>query len=182
MEFDLILSEKDKRDLLETARLSIYAGLYRKKVSYPQTGPAAQEKCGAFVSLHLNGTLRGCIGYIRSDKPLQQTIIDAAKSAAFSDYRFQPLDPSEFNEIDLEISVLSPFELIDDVNIIIPGKHGLYISKGFHSGLLLPQVATEYNWNRKEFLANTCRKAGLEKDSWKDPDCKIEIFTALVFS
>ncbi len=182
MDKNFSLSESEKKILLEAARAVILSELDNSSPSLPKACGNLLEKCGAFVSLHIKKKLRGCIGYIRSDKSLLNTVIDAAKSSAFSDYRFRPLTASEFSQIEIEISVLSPFQVIDDISIIKPGLHGLYISGGGRSGLLLPQVAVEYNWNRNEFLSHTCMKAGLPADAWKTGNYKIEIFTAIVFS
>jgi AmmeMemoRadiSam system protein A len=125
--------------------------------------------------------LRGCIGHIRADHPLHATIKDMAIAAAFEDPRFSPLSRKEFDKIDIEISVLTPFKRITDINAIEVGKHGIYIVKGFYSGLLLPQVATEYGWDRVAFLEHTCNKAGLPKDAWKEKDTEIYLFSADVF-
>ena len=104
-----------------------------------------------------------------------------AIAAAFNDPRFPPLNPDELRDVTLEISVLSPLKIINDIREIEVGIHGLYITKGFHSGLLLPQVATEYKWDRLTFLEETCHKAGLHPNAWKDKDTKIYIFSADVF-
>lgn len=176
------LSESEKTVLFKSARLSILSEFDKSSPSCPEPDGNLKINCGAFVSLHIKTTLRGCIGYIRSDKPVLNTVIDAAKSAAFSDYRFRPLTISEFNQINIEISVLSPFREIKDISQITPGLHGLYITGNGRSGLLLPQVATEYKWTRSEFLSHSCRKAGLPPDTWKTGKCKIELFTAIVFS
>jgi AmmeMemoRadiSam system protein A len=182
MSFDLQLTDSDKAALLKTARLSIESHFSSQVQNYPRLSKAANGNYGAFVSLHSGGTLRGCIGYIRSEKPLLQTITEAAKSAAFSDYRFKPVSAAEVKQLEIEISVLSPFKPVKKPDEIIVGRHGIYITSQSKSGILLPQVATEYNWNKREFLSQTCRKAGLPKDAWKQDDCKIEIFTAVVFS
>ncbi|MCL5071420.1 MAG: AmmeMemoRadiSam system protein A [Actinobacteria bacterium] len=140
------------------------------------------EKCGAFVTITLNGKLRGCIGNIRAVNPLWETIKMMAKEAALNDPRFYPLIPRDIENIEIEISVLSPFKLINNINEIIIGKHGLFIKKGFYQGLLLPQVATDYNWDRIQFLKETCNKAGLYENSWQEKNCEIYIFSATVFS
>ena len=112
--------------------------------------------------------------------PLYKATSDCAISAAVKDYRFSPLQEDELDEIDIEISALTPLEKIDDINQIKVGEHGLYISRSPYSGLLLPQVATEYGWNRETFLAQTCRKAGLPEDAWKK-GADIYIFSAQIF-
>ena len=139
------------------------------------------EKCGAFVTLHKKGELRGCIGYIEGHKPVPDTIREMAVSAAFKDPRFSPLKANEYDLIDLEISVLSPIEKVNDISEIVVGRDGLIITRGHNRGLLLPQVATEYAWDRKTFLEQTCRKAGLPVNAWKDSTTVIEKFSAQVF-
>ena len=140
-----------------------------------------QEKRGAFVTLKRKGQLRGCIGYTQAFKPLSQTIMEMAQAAAFQDPRFPPLAKNELGDLDIEISVLTPFRSIQDIKDIEVGKHGLFIERGGYSGLLLPQVATEYHWDRQTFLEHTCLKAGLPKDAWKDKNTKIQVFSAEIF-
>jgi len=140
-----------------------------------------KEQRGAFVTLNKHGSLRGCIGYIEGYKPLYEAVAEMAEAAAFRDPRFMPLTQDEWKDIEIEISVLTPLERITDINQIKAGKHGIYIKKGFYSGLLLPQVATEYGWDRKTFLEQTCRKAGLPSDAWKEEDTVIYIFSADIF-
>ena len=139
------------------------------------------EKCGAFVTLHKKGELRGCIGYIEGHKSVPDTVKEMAVSAAFKDPRFSPLRADEYDLIDLEISVLSPIEKVTDLSEIVVGRDGLIITRGYNRGLLLPQVAAEYGWNRETFLEQTCRKAGLPANAWKDPSVIIEKFSAQVF-
>jgi AmmeMemoRadiSam system protein A len=139
------------------------------------------EKRGAFVTLKTHKQLRGCIGHIAAIKPLSQTVIDMAQAAAFQDPRFPPLSKNELNDLEIEISALTPFRTIQDIQEIQVGKHGLYIERGFHSGLLLPQVAVEYGWDTQTFLEQTCQKAGLPRDAWKDKKTKIQIFSAEIF-
>jgi AmmeMemoRadiSam system protein A len=139
------------------------------------------EKRGAFVTLKIKGQLRGCIGHTQAMKPLSQTVIDMAEAAAFQDPRFPPLSKQELKDLSVEISALTPFKQIKDINEIQVGKHGLLIERGFNAGLLLPQVATEYGWDRETFLEHTCRKADLPKDAWKDKKTKIQVFSAEVF-
>lgn len=118
---------------------------------------------------------------IEASQPLNKTVQKMAVQAAFNDPRFKGLSPSELDEIDIEISILTPLKRVDDVEKIQVGKHGLYIRKGHRAGILLPQVATEHGWNRTQFLEYTCRKAGLPSDSWKDEETEIHAFTADVF-
>ena len=138
-------------------------------------------KRGAFVTLKKSGHLRGCIGYIKAYKPLGETVQEMAIAAAFNDPRFPSLKPDEVKQLTFEISVLSPFKRIKDINEIEVGKHGLYMIRGYKSGLLLPQVAVEYKWNRETFLQETCYKAGLPPDAWMDEETEIYIFSADYF-
>jgi AmmeMemoRadiSam system protein A len=141
-----------------------------------------KEKCGSFVTLHTNGSLRGCIGYIEGIKTIPETVKEMALSSAFKDPRFSSLKREEYKEIDIEISILSPIEKVNDINDIVVGRDGIIITKGFNRGLLLPQVAVEQGWDRDTFLTHTCYKAGLPGDSWKKDGVIIEKFSAQVFS
>ena len=179
---ELNLTTDEKKILLQTARKSIESRLFAKMVDYPEPTPTLHENCGAFVTLHLKNNLRGCIGYVTGIKPLFETVKEIAQAAAFSDPRFPTLSRDEFPKIEIEISVLSPLMKINDFNKIEVGKHGLMVHKGIYSGLLLPQVATEYHWNRDQFLSHTCQKAGLSPHAWKTEKLDVEIFTALVFN
>jgi AmmeMemoRadiSam system protein A len=176
------LSSEEKKLLLTAARESIRKELEDTKI--PEVNYSAYPKLkmelGAFVTLKINADLRGCIGYIIGQKPLYETILEAAKQAAFGDPRFIPLSREEFNNIDIEISVLSPFEQIKSYDEIEVGKHGLLLDEGARA-VLLPQVASEQNYNRAEFLTALCHKAGLYGDYWKERLLKIKVFTALVF-
>ncbi len=180
---DLGLTDDEKKILLELARSTIESRIKgtASREGTPETD-TLRENRGAFVSLHRKGHLRGCIGYIQAVKPLFQTIQEMALSAAFQDPRFDPLAADELDDLDIEISVLTPFKEITDVDEIEVGKHGIMLNKGAFSGLLLPQVATEYGWDRDTFLDHTCMKAGLPPGAWKDADTKIFIFSADVFS
>ncbi|MGB9607641.1 MAG: AmmeMemoRadiSam system protein A [bacterium] len=176
------LSEEDKRELLKIARTSIEEYLRKGEIpTFSPTSPALQERKGAFVTLKKAGFLRGCIGMIEPLKPLYQTVAEMAVAAAVEDPRFYPLTLEELPLIKIEISVLSPLEKVKDVKEIEVGKHGLYIVKGFYRGLLLPQVATENNWDRETFLQHTCLKAGLTSNCWQEGDTEIYKFSAEVF-
>ncbi len=177
------LTDADKTLLLKQARASIEAHLNDTAVpAVNAPSPILCERRGAFVSLHRQGRLRGCIGYLEAVKPLLQTVREMAAAAAFHDLRFRPLQKDELADLEIEISVLSPMQLIKSTDEIEVGTHGLYIVQGFCRGLLLPQVATEYNWDRLTFLEQTSCKAGLSPDGWKDPSSKIYIFTAAIFA
>jgi len=180
---DMNLSPADKKLLLEVARDSIAARLTGKAAtSAPTSSPVLREPRGAFVSLHRQGQLRGCIGYIEAVKPLLETVKDMAPAAAFQDPRFRPLAADELADLEIEISVLTPMQLIKNVDEIEVGKHGLYLVRGMNRGLLLPQVATQYHWDRQTFLEQTCYKAGLPPDAWKDPNTQIYTFSAEIFA
>lgn len=142
--------------------------------------PALQTPQGAFVTITIGGELRGCIGTFREDTPLFRTVAQMAVAAAREDPRFPPLTAAELPKTHVEISALTPMRPVNDVREIEVGRHGLYITKGFNSGVLLPQVATEYGWDRTTFLEQTCRKAGLPKNAWQE-GAKILSFEAEVF-
>ena len=177
------LSNKDRTLLLRVARQSIEAGLEGRPVPRRADLPAAlRERAGAFVTLHLQHALRGCIGYIEPRFPLYEAVEEVAQKAAFDDPRFPPLIREELEQVEIEISVLSPLHKIGSVEEIEIGKHGLVIEAGYARGLLLPQVATEYGWGKEQFLTQTCRKAGLPGDSWKRSHVNIFVFQCDVFS
>jgi hypothetical protein len=178
---DSPLSEQGKVTLLSVARQSIKTYLEENKPNdFEITFPSLLEKRGAFVTLHKDHELRGCIGTFITEKPLYETVIDMAIGAATKDPRFQPLDLDELDNVSIDISVLSELNLIDDVSRIEIGKHGIFIIKGPYKGVLLPQVATENMWDRNTFLEHTCVKAGLQPDAWKE-GCEIYIFSAEIF-
>ena len=179
---DLGLNAEEKKTLHDIAHAVIWNMATSKPVpAFNITSERLKELRGAFVTVTKKGNLRGCIGHIRGTKPLYQTVEEMAAAAAFDDPRFSPITKDELKDLELEISVLTPFKQITDVKEIEVGKHGLYIQKGFYSGLLLPQVATEYKWDRDTFLEQTCRKAGLPSNAWKEKDIKIFIFSADIF-
>lgn len=179
------LSDAQKQRLIEIARTTIE--------EYVRTGvaPEFQESDarlnveeGAFVTIHKNGQLRGCIGNVLGRGPLYQTVRNMAVAAATQDPRFPQVTVSELDDLEVEVSVLSRPWRIKDPNEVQVGTHGVIVSKGlFHQGLFLPQVATDQGWNREQFLSYLCaHKAGLPADAWKDPSVKLEVFTAQVFS
>ncbi|MFA4916059.1 MAG: AmmeMemoRadiSam system protein B [Syntrophales bacterium] len=176
------LSEIEKETLLDIAKKTIEGKLTGRSVPESKAKSARlREKRGAFVTLKKHGQLRGCIGYIKAIKPLQETIEEMAIAAAFDDPRFPPLTCEEMEHLTIEISVLTPLKEIKDINEIEVGMHGIHIVKSFYSGLLLPQVAVEHKWDRLTFLEQTCYKAGLPPQAWKDKDTKIYIFSADIF-
>ncbi len=179
---DLGLTDKEKAFLHKIARSAIVNRLKgRESLKFTTDLDNLKKKMGAFVSLHRKGNLRGCIGFIQPVKPLYEIVPEMAVSAAFQDPRFEPLREEELENLDIELSVLTPMKLLRDINEIEIGKHGLMIVKDHFSGLLLPQVASEYGWDRKTFLRQTCLKAGLPPDSWEQDDTDVYLFSADVF-
>jgi AmmeMemoRadiSam system protein A len=177
------LERGQKLILLRLARQAIDRWVGEGLRQIEESGdPALVELAGAFVTLHRLGELRGCIGRIRADRPLERVVQEVAMSAATGDPRFPPIKHPDIIEIDLEISVVSPFEPMKDLNEIEIGRHGLMVSETYASGLLLPQIASEYGWDPQTFLEHTCMKAGLPKDHWQTTTLKIEKFSAEVFS
>jgi AmmeMemoRadiSam system protein A len=176
------LSEDDRRSLLALARRAIAdaVSLQKSAEALPQNGVFA-EKRGVFVTLHARGRLRGCIGVIEAFEPLGESIARCAANAALRDPRFPPVQVEDIPELQIELSLLSPLELILPENIEI-GNHGLLISQGFKRGLLLPQVAVEHRLGREQFLDETCRKAGLNAKAWQEPETRILGFTCEVFA
>jgi AmmeMemoRadiSam system protein A len=179
-----VLTQSQRTQLLSIARRSIEAILdgRRPDVDAAALDPELTRPSGAFVSLHTtDGDLRGCIGSIQAVAPLFQAIASNAVNAAFRDPRFVPVKREDLSNLHIEISVMSPIERVQDVAEIEVGRHGLIVSRGSRAGLLLPQVATEYGWDRETFLRQTCAKAGLPPDFWRSPECRIECFSAEVF-
>jgi len=178
-----LLNAKEKERLLQIARETLKAYLNNgEKLSVEEDDPILNKEMGAFVTLDKNGQLRGCIGNIIGKGPLYQTVSDMAIEAGIHDPRFSPVSPEELEDIDIEISVLSPLKKIDNPDQIVMGKHGVMVKKGFRSGVYLPQVAVETGWNREEFMNSLCmQKAGIPRDSWKNKGCDIYIFSAEVF-
>ncbi len=178
------LTKEEKRILLMAARESIrslFTDGNCPKVDY-EKHPVFKSKAGAFVTLTLEGELRGCIGYIIGYGPLFETVCDAAIQAAKNDPRFSPLTEEEFKKVEIEISVLSePFPM-QSYDEIIVGKHGLIVEEMGRRGLLLPQVPVEHNMTKEEFLSALCMKAGLPQNLWKEKTLNISMFTATVFS
>ena len=177
------LSKKEKKELLVIARNTIETYLSTGKIpeiNKKNLTPVMQENCGAFVTLHKEGALRGCIGRFTASEPLYNVVQQMAIAAATQDHRFEIVTLDEMKEIDVEISVLTPMKKIDSIDEIELGKHGIYIKKGFSSGTFLPQVASETGWTKEEFLGYCSRnKAGLGWEGWKDAE--IFIYEALVF-
>ncbi|MBN2288966.1 MAG: AmmeMemoRadiSam system protein A, partial [Candidatus Glassbacteria bacterium] len=176
------LTDQEKQYLLKLARDVIcYVVAGGERPSAEAITPVLAEKRGAFVTIKKKGQLRGCIGYLEAVKPLVETVSEMAAAAALRDHRFPPVSPGELDQLELEISVMSPIHRVADTAKIQVGHHGLIIRRGALQGLLLPQVATEYGWDRETFLAQTCRKAGLPPDAWKMEGTEISAFSAEVF-
>ena len=176
------LTDESKEELLRIARESISAAVRGGTIpDFTVSNEELNENRGAFVTIKIGGNLRGCIGYTLPVDSLYKVVSEVAQSAALHDPRFPALTENELEEIDIDISALTPLEKIEDISEIEVGKHGLFIERAGFKGLLLPQVATEYGWDRITFLEHTCRKAGLPKDAWKKPDTIIRIFSADVF-
>lgn len=179
---DLGLNEQEKQTLRNIVKTVVECKARGEPVpEWKVDAPILKENRGAFVTIKRRGQLRGCIGQIEGKGPLYKTVEEMAEAAAFRDPRFHAVMGQELLELEYEISVLTPFHRIDDVSEIEVGKHGLYIKRGWQSGLLLPQVATEYGWDRQTFLEHTCAKAGLPSDAWKDKNAEIYVFSADVF-
>jgi AmmeMemoRadiSam system protein A len=176
------LAKQEKLELLKLARRAIESLLRERRAEVvPAEGLGLNQPGGAFVTLHREGRLRGCIGRIRSHDPLYRTVQEMAVAAASQDFRFKPLQTDELVELDIEISALSVPRPIRPEEVEV-GTHGLIVSQGLSSGLLLPQVATQYGWDAKTFLRETCQKAGLNPEAWQNAGIRIEAFTAEVFS
>lgn len=177
------VTKDEKEILLKAARQSILSSFNeaeKPEINYTAY-PLLKLEMGAFVTLRIDEELRGCIGYIVAVGPLFETVCESAQSAAFNDPRFTGLTREEFDKIKIEISVLSPFEPIKSYDEIEVGKHGLLLDEGGRA-VLLPQVASENNMNREQFLTALCHKAGLYGEYWKERMLKIKVFTATVFS
>ncbi len=180
---DFVLSDDEKRMLKEIALTSIKDSLDGKRIALPTLNSqltTLNSKCGAFVSLHKQGRLRGCIGHFGEDVPLHEIVAEMARAAAFEDPRFMPVTKDELDDIDIEISVLTPMRRIQSLDEFQLHKHGIYIKKGYRSGTFLPQVADEVNWTKEEFVRHCAQdKAGIGWDGWKDAE--LYVYEAIVF-
>lgn len=179
------LGAADGKVLLATARESIVSRLEGRSPRWPVAGSTLSIVRGAFVTLRVGkgagAALRGCIGRMNAKESLVRTVREMAVSAAFEDPRFPPLERHELPSISIEVTVLGPMRQVDDVSDIEVGRHGVYLSKGWHSAVFLPQVAGEQGWGRDELLVNLCYKAGLSASSWKDNDARFQIFEGKIF-
>jgi len=174
-------SEDDRRLLLTLARDAIGAHVGGRPAPEPAMTGVMARRGGAFVTIHNHGELRGCIGHVEADDVLGHVIPRMALAACSSDPRFPSVTERELPQLDLEISLLGPLEPISTPDGIEIGRHGLVVELGWQRGLLLPQVATEWNWDREAFLAHTCHKAGLPRDAWRN-GATVYRFEAEVFA
>lgn len=175
------MNTEQKKALLSLARQAIASELGRGKLEMPED-PVFQIKRGLFVTLHLEDRLRGCIGYIVGYKSIAESIVDMARAAAFRDPRFPKVKADELDRIQIEISLLGELLPVLDPEEIEIGRDGLYIEHPQGSGLLLPQVAIEWGWDRPVFLKQVCQKAGLKQDAFKEEAAKLYRFTAEIFN
>lgn len=179
------MNDEQKKILLKTARDTITAVINSTQPPHLESNnPQLNEKCGCFVTLKNHDRLRGCIGQFTSQLPLIELVIEMATSSATGDPRFfnDPITTDELNQLDIEISVLSPLHKTDDPLSLRLGINGIYIKKGIAAGCLLPQVATETGWTKEEFLSYCCEhKAGLTSNAWKSSETQVYLFTADVF-
>ena len=175
------LSEDEKQMLKKIAYESIKDSLNGKPIShFSSLTSHLSSKCGAFVSLHKQGRLRGCIGHFGEDTPLHEIVAEMARAAAFEDPRFMPVTRDELDDLDIEISVLTPMRRIQSLDEFQLHRHGIYIRKGYRSGTFLPQVADEVNWTKEEFVGHCSQdKAGLGWDGWRDAE--LYVYEAIVF-
>lgn len=171
---EISFSEQETKELFSIVRNTIQAKFENKKTTLPdekELPELLKRPYGAFVTLKIDGRLRGCIGRFVSADPLYEAVSASACSSAFEDFRFSPLTSKEFEKTDIEITVLGPLRKINNISEIVLGRHGIYIKKDYHSGTMLPQVATENGWSLEEFLGYTSRdKAGLGWDGWKNAE------------
>jgi len=179
---DVYLPLESQRKLIELSRriLEDFILGRRREVERVDDSYLETQDYGAFVSLHNQGELRGCIGDCAPRAPLFETVVEMTQAAASRDSRVEPVTESELGDIRIEISVLSPLVRTEAPLSLEIGKHGLYLARQGRRGVLLPQVATQYHWDMKTFLEQTCLKAGLRKHAWKDPDTEVSAFTALI--
>lgn len=174
-----LLTADDRRALLAIARRALEARVRRERE--PRVDPPSLDPpCGAFVSIHNGDMLRACLGRLEGNWLLSRVIAHLGAAVADSDPRFPPVSEGELAELHIEISVLTPEQEMRSVTEIEIGRHGLIVERGYRRGLLLPQVATEHQWDRETFLAHTCAKAGLPSDAWRQ-DARVYLFEAEVF-
>jgi AmmeMemoRadiSam system protein A len=177
-----MLHQEEQRELLAVARQAIRCALLG--VPFIRVTPvhaALQKPNGAFVTIHVDDRLRGCIGYVEPVFPLVEVVVEVAVKAATQDYRFAPLGLADLDHASISISVLTPPKRIHSFDEIEVGIHGLILENGILKGLLLPQVAVEHHWGREAFLDAVSLKAGMHAQAWRDPESLISVFSAEVF-
>jgi len=172
-------SREERIELLRVAHEAIVSALEEREISMESPSAHLSEPRGAFTSLYVQRQLRGCVGYVLPAMSVYRAVAETARAAAFSDTRFDPVTLDEARMLEVQLSILSPPHAIAPADIQL-GTHGLLISMYAHRGLLLPQVPAEHGWDRITFLEETCRKAGLPRDAWKQ-GASIEAFTAEIF-
>ncbi|MHC4618061.1 MAG: AmmeMemoRadiSam system protein A [Planctomycetota bacterium] len=179
------MNDTQKKTLLRVARNTVEAVVTGRPAPKPESDdPELLAHCGCFVTLKNRGRLRGCIGQFTSEAPLIELIAEMAKASATSDPRFlgDPITPDELEQLDVEISVLSPLKRTEEPLSLRLGVDGIYIKRGCASGCFLPQVAGETGWTAEQFLSYCCaHKAGLPADAWREPKTEVYLFTAEVF-
>lgn len=181
--FRMTYTPEEKYTLFQIARGAVASALQQRPFEFPdKLSDSLMRPSGVFVTLQLDDELRGCVGSVQPVEPLYQAVAHNALNAAFRDPRFPPLTREEFDRVVFEISVMTIPEPVGDLQSITVGRDGLIVRRGGLAGLLLPQVATDYRWDREQFLSYTCMKAGLPADAWRQPGCRVEKFTAEVFS
>jgi AmmeMemoRadiSam system protein A len=177
-----MLHQEEQRELLSIAREAIRCALRGEPlIMVTPVHAALQKPSGAFVTIHVDDHLRGCIGYVEPVFPLATVVAEVGVKAATQDFRFVPLGPAELDHASISISVLSQPQRIQSFDHIEVGVHGLIIENGIHKGLLLPQVAAEHHWGREAFLDAVAQKAGLYPGAWRDPESVVSVFSAEVF-
>lgn len=177
-----VINENDRKFLLSVARRTVEAKLNNENFVLGDFPESLNFKSGCFVTLNLRKRLRGCIGNFGSDVNIVSNVSNMALAAAFEDFRFMPLEIEDVKNVVFEISVLSPMIPISSVEEVEVGRDGLYVICGRKKGVLLPQVALSYSWDKYEFLSQTCIKAGLSRDAWKTDKVELYRFEAIVFS
>ena len=177
---ETLLSADDRGRLLAEARGAVADALAGRPPRRVAAEGIFARRAGVFVSFHLDGVLRGCIGHPDGDQPLASVVPQCAVAAATGDPRFDPVSPGELARCVIEISVLGPITAVQDPGEIVIGRHGLIAAQGSRRGLLLPQVATEWQWDLETFVSQACRKAGLPPDAWRT-GARLYRFEALVF-
>jgi len=179
---DVFLPPDSQRRLLQLARQTLEDFVRGAARHIEETSDPSLQRCdyGAFVSLHNRQTLRGCVGNCAPRARLYEVVIEMTEAAASRDSRMAPVSADELDDIRIDITVLSPLERVNDPRGLEVGKHGLHVAQGEKRGVLLPQVAAQHEWDMKTFVEQTCVKAGLRKNAWKDPRTEISSFTGLI--